>query len=124
MGHCYIEIANKTYEVELHNTPTARIIFDHLPLNGSVQRWGDELFFDVALPRISVEKTAQKQLKIGDLALWVEGSSICLVFGKTPLSTGNVPISEKPVNVFGRVLGNLTDLRSIDEGELINISKS
>ena len=123
MADCYIEVGGKEFEVELHNTVTARIIYDHLPLNGSVQRWGDEIFFDVALPAVTVEKSAQKKLAMGDLAFWVEGSSICLVFGKTPLSTNNEAISAKPINVFGRVLGDLTLLRDIQEGELINISK-
>jgi hypothetical protein len=123
MADCIIEVNGKEFEVELRDTPTARIIYDHLPLNGSVQRWGDEIFFDVALPAIRVESTAQQKLRVGDLAYWIEGSSICLVFGTVPLSTGDEPIAAKPINVFGKVLGDLALLRDIQEGELINISK-
>ncbi|EKE01839.1 MAG: hypothetical protein ACD_21C00036G0001 [uncultured bacterium] len=122
MADCYIEIAENTFEIELHNSVTARIIYEHLPLNGSVSKYQEAIFFDIALPPIKFERTNDYNIGLGDIALWVEGSCICLFFGSADNDSDKY-IKKGKLNVFGKVLGDLTILRSIKEGELINISK-
>jgi len=116
-----IEVENISMEAELLDTPTASKIADALPLEGSVNVWGDEIYFDIPLT-IGQEPGASQDVEVGDLGYWPAGPAFCIFFGPTPVSTSDQPRAYSPVNVFGRVLGNPQLFKGVANGAIIKIT--
>ena len=121
MTKIIIAVENISMEAELLDTPTARRIAQALPLEGSANVWGDEIYFDVPLT-IDQEPNASQDVAVGDLGYWPAGPAFCIFFGPTPVSTGDQPRAYSPVNVFGRVLGDPQLFKSVSGGAAIKIS--
>jgi hypothetical protein len=121
MAKIMIEVENISMAAELTDTPTARQIAQALPLEGSVNVWGDEIYFDIPLA-IDQEPGASQDVAVGDLGYWPAGPAFCIFFGPTPVSTGDQPRAYSPVNVFGRVLGDPQLFKSVPAGATINIT--
>ncbi len=115
-----IEVESISTEAELLDTPTARKIADALPLEGTVNVWGEEIYFDIPLT-IDQEPDASQDVNVGDLGYWPAGPAFCIFFGPTPVSTSDQPRAYSPVNVFGRVLDNPQLFRSVAGGAIIKI---
>ena len=116
-----IEVEDISMEAELLDTPTSRKIADALPLEGSANVWGDEIYFDIALTIVQ-EPGASQDVDVGDLGYWPAGPAFCIFFGPTPVSSGDQPRAYSPVNVFGRVLGDPHLFKSVPNGAAIRIS--
>jgi len=121
MARIIIAVENISIKAELLDTPTGRKIAEALPLEGSVNVWGDEIYFDIPLA-IEQEPDARQDVNVGDLAYWPAGPAFCIFFGLTPVSTGDQPRAYSPVNVFGRALDKLHQLKSVSSGATIKIS--
>jgi uncharacterized protein len=106
----------------LASTPTADAIWDALPLQGTAQLWGAEVFFETPL-RLPKEKEARTTLAVGDIAYWPDGPAVALFFGPTPASTGDVPTAASPVNVFGRITGDATRLGRVRAGGRVRLTR-
>ena len=115
MDRIIIEVENISLKAELLDTPTGRKIAEALPLEGSANVWGDEIYFDIPLT-IEQASDARQDVEVGDLAYWPAGPAFCIFFGPTPVSTGVQPRAYSPVNVFGRVLDNPQLLKSVSQG--------
>lgn len=122
MRKAEFEINGDTFSVEFNNSKTAEYIFSKLPLAGNIQRWGGEIFFDVPFIDLQVEKNAKTELEKGDIAMWTQGSAIAIFFGPTPISHQDEIQSPDPVNVFGKIIGNLEKLDDTVEGDFIYIN--
>jgi hypothetical protein len=109
---------------EKKNPKTARAIIQALPIESEASRWGEEIYFEI--PVSLGEENPQKEVEVGDLAYWVEGSSFCIFFGRTPASTGLKPKAYSPVNVFGKITdkSSIEILKKIKNGEKIRIEKA
>ncbi len=107
--------------MEDRNPQTAAAIIKALPLESNVDRWGDEVYFDI--PVNVGEENSQREVEIGEMGFWPAGNSFCIFFGKTPASIGEKPVAASPVNVFGKVLGDPTVFRKTKNGEKIRIEK-
>ena len=121
MDKIIIAVENISMEAELLDTPTAQKIEDALPLEGSVNVWGDEIYFNIPLT-LAQEPDAVQDVKVGDLGYWPAGPAFCIFFGPTPVSSGAQPRAYSPVNVFGRVLGNPEQFKSVSNGATIKIT--
>jgi hypothetical protein len=112
-------------EAELNDTETAKKIYEKLPIKGEVNRWGDEIYFEIPLS-LSLDKGNSKQdMEIGDLAYWPQGNAFCIFFGKTPASINQEPRAISPVNFIGRIK-NIKDIkifRKAIDGDKIVLSK-
>ena len=118
-----ISVEDVSIEAETFDTPTAQRIIEALPFEGSVNVWGDEIYFSIPL-NIEQEPDAREVVEVGDLGYWPAGPAFCIFFGPTPVSTGDQPQAYSPVNVFGRVLGDSKQFKTIPNGATIHISKS
>lgn len=109
-------------EAKLNESKTTEELWKNLPLEGTVQTWGDEIYFGV--PVTAEEENSVSEVNVGDIAYWPDGMFFCIFFGKTPLSTDEAIIPAGPVNVVGSLLGEPTEWRQVPEGELIKIEKA
>lgn len=103
-------------------TPTADAVWDALPLLGSAQRWGEEVYFEVSL-KLPLEMRARAETAVGEIGYWPQGPAIALFFGPTPASTGPAPVAASPVNVFGRVTGDATRLSRVRAGGKVKLTR-
>ena len=106
-----IKFALSQVEAELFDTPTGRAVYEALPVQRNVNRWGEEIYFEIPV-HCQLEDSARAEVQVGDLAYWPNMPAFCIFFGPTPVSTSGQPVAASPVNVFGRVLGLKTDLLS------------
>ena len=116
-----ISVENLSIEAEMFETPTAQKIIEALPLEGSVNVWGDEIYFNIEL-HLELEPDAREDVAVGDLAYWPAGPAFCIFFGPTPVSTGDQPRAYSPVNIFGRVSGDTGQFRTVSDGAGIKIT--
>ena len=105
-------------EAELENTPTAKAIYNSLPIDGAANRWGDEIYFVIPL-KLDAEKDAADIVESGDLAYWPEGCCFCIFFGKTPASTETEIKAASKVNIFGKIKGDLSAFKNVQNGDLV-----
>jgi len=106
---------------ELSDTLTAQAIWEALPIEGSANTWGDEIYFDIPV-NVPQESDARAEVEVGELGYWSVGSAFCIFYGPTPASTGDQPVAASPVNVFGRVTGDATEFRKVSRGTKVSLS--
>lgn len=110
------------FEGELSNSKTAKAIYNKLPLEATVDKWGEEIYFDIGLKLLKEHPTLR--VKVGDIAYWPEGSSMCIFFGPTPISKDETPKPASEVNIIGTTNCPKETLKDIKSGEAIRIEKA
>lgn len=122
MKKIIISTDNIDITAELNESSTAQAIYDVLPLSGSVNRWGDEIYFTVPI-HLEQEPDAKQDVEMGDLGFWPAGDAFCIFFGRTPVSKNDKPRAYSPVNIFGRVVGDALIFKTIPSGTKIQVTK-
>ena len=107
---------------KLNDSPTARQIWESLPLEGRASVWGDEIYFGIPV-MASQALSARVEVEVGELAYWPVGHAFCIFFGPTPLSTDDRPRAYSPVNVLGRVQGDAALLRVVSDGAVVRVER-
>lgn len=110
-------------ESELNDTETAKAIYEKLPIEGTVNTWGDEIYFEIPID-LSLEENAKEEVEKGDLAYWPQGKCFCIFFGRTPASVNDNPRAASKVNIFGKLIGDYTIFKKVKDGEKITIEKA
>ena len=118
-----IRVGSLQVEAELNDSPTARKIWDALPIEGHANLWGDEIYFSIPVKAVS-EQTAREDVDVGELGYWPPGNAFYIFFGPTPVSSGSQPRAASPVNILGRVSGDATQFRAVRNGEKVIISRA
>lgn len=103
----------------LNDSATAKEIVRALPIEAGANRWGDEIYFSVAV--VAGEENPQAVVAAGDLAYWPPGRAFCIFFGPTPASTGGEIRPASAVNVVGRVVGDATLFRRVRDGDRVKM---
>lgn len=101
------------------NPTTVEAIRKALPIKGRAARWGDEIYFSVAV-RVG-EENGQEVVQKGDLCYWPPGNAFCIFFGPTPASSRGEIRAASAVNLFGRVLGDPGVFKVVKSGEEIRV---
>ncbi|MBA3018014.1 MAG: hypothetical protein KJ550_08345 [Proteobacteria bacterium] len=117
-----ISVEDLSVQAELNDTNTAEKIFKALPIEGTVNLWGDEIYFDIPL-ELDLENDARADVEVGELGYWPSGPAFCIFFGPTPVSRDEKPRAYSPVNIFGRIIGDTTRLKTVSNGSKIRITK-
>ena len=107
-------------EAELNDSPTAKAIFNALPIEAKANRWGGEIYFTIPV-EAELEADAREVLEAGELGYWPTGNAFCIFFGKTPASKKNEIRAASAVNVIGKIKGNLSELWDVADGEGVAI---
>jgi hypothetical protein len=109
-------------KAEINDTKTADIIWQALPVQSTVNTWGEEIYFGIPVD-IELEN-GQEVVESGDIGYWPPGKAFCIFFGPTPASRGDEIRAASPVNVFGKVIGDPQVFNSVKNGETISIDKT
>ena len=122
MRKILITINNLSVSAELNDSVSANKIWGALPLSGSANVWGDEIYFEIPVSLKEVSD-AQQEVDVGTLAYWPPGSALCVFFGRTPASTSDKPKAYSPVNILGSVDGDSKIFKIVKAGDQIVIDK-
>ena len=110
-------------EAELDDNPTAQQVWEALPIEGSANLWGDEIYFQI--PVVAAQTAdAREEVEVGTLGYWPVGHAFRIFFGPTPVSTDQRPRAYSPCNILGRVLGDATRFREVRNGETVILSRA
>ncbi|MGA2139924.1 MAG: cyclophilin-like fold protein [Verrucomicrobiia bacterium] len=104
----------------LTDTPTTKKLLEALPCSSSANTWGEEVYFSTPV-RTVLEADARQVVPPGTICFWVEGQSLAIPFGPTPISQGDECRLVTKVNLLGRLEGNPRVLKSIRDGDKIRV---
>ena len=99
--------------VRFHSPLTVDNLAKALPFEGRAARWKEEVYFETPV-KMGTEK-AKGKVEVGTIAYWPMGSALCIFYGPTD------PYS--PVNIVGKITGNLEMFRSLKSGTKIRVEK-
>ena len=108
---------------ELNETVTAMAIWQALPLEGSANTWGDEIYFRIPVSQ-DLEPGARELLELGDLAYWPQGEAFCIFFGATPISDPGEIRPASAVNVVGQLSDDPKAFLSVASGTSVRIDRA
>lgn len=117
-----IRIGERKVDAILNNSETAGMFYDALPKKIRMQRWGEEYYGDCDL-MVERSKDARQDMEVGELAIWTDGSALCIFFGPTPASTGDTPRAVSPVNPIGRIAGDISFLKTLPVSITVEVEK-
>ena len=103
-GKIIITVEDLKMHAELNDSNTAQKIWEALPIKGSINTWGDEIYFSIPV-NVGLENS-KAVVSEGDLGYWSPGNAFCIFFGLTPASQGDEIRPASPVNVFGKIIGD------------------
>jgi hypothetical protein len=122
MNSITISVEGISLSAELNDSPTARRIWEALPIEGWASTWGDEIYFEIPVV-VAQEPGARAEVEVGELGYWPVGHAFCVFFGPTPVSTDERPRAYSPVNILGRVVGDATRLRAVRSGAAVRLAR-
>jgi hypothetical protein len=105
---------------QLDDTPTVSRLIKVLPCSCETNTWGDEVYFKLPVDTV-LEPSATDVVEPGTVCFWVEGSSVAIPFGPTPLSKGDECRLITQVNLLGRLEGDPSLLAQVKSGETIEV---
>ncbi len=105
-------------EAELNDSRCAKAIFDASPITGSLNRWGEEIYFSIPV-HCELEDSARCDVEVGEIAYWPAGSALCIFFGRTPASTSDRPRAASEVNPLGQIVGDAKVFAAAGDGQEI-----
>ena len=123
MPELLITVEELTFKADLNESPTAEKIWEALPIEGQANLWGKEIYFEipVSMPQ---EANAREEVAIGTIAYWPTGEAFCIFFGPTPVSKGEHPRAYSPVNILGKIVGDLSGLKAVQQGAKVRLQKA
>lgn len=118
MRRLKMTIGSVVITAELFDTPTADAIYGCLPFKSTASLWGEEVYFSTPVSA-SREADARAVVEAGELAFWVEGDSIAIGFGPTPISQGGEIRLAAATNIWGRAVEDVKQLGDVRSGAQI-----
>ena len=106
----------------LNESATASAVWDALPFRGSVQLWGDEIYFPIPVSA-TLGPDASDIVDVGAVAFWPPGNAMCLFWGPTPASNGDECRAASPVSVIGSIQGDAGMLAQMRPGAELTVEK-
>jgi len=104
----------------LRDTPSARALLAALPLKAKAHIWGEEVYFEIPI-EAALERDAEQAVPPGTVCFWVEGASLALPWGRTPISESDQPKLVTRCNVLGKIDGDPRELSSVRAGDPIAV---
>ena len=117
-----IKFLNCSINVDLYDTQTSNLIWESCPIESVISTWGDEVYFETKIQTIK-EENAKDVINKGEIAFWVEGSSIAIGFGPTPISHDNEIRLVTKANIIGKTRSDLSFLSMVNSGEMVIVEQ-
>ncbi len=117
-----LKFGTKETTAVLNDSETARQFNSKLPMQVSLSRWGDEYYGNCGIT-VQPSKEAREQMDIGELAIWPQGSALCIFFGPTPASTDERPRAISPVNPIGVLEGDIEFLKNLPASISVEVDR-
>lgn len=112
MGNICLTIDSVVVHAQTLGTPTSRKIASCLPIMSSIHVWGGELYCGTNIIT-DLEADARDIIEAGELAFWVQGQSIIIGIGPTPLSKKDEIRLAAKSNVWAKVVDDFQPLHNI-----------
>ncbi len=106
----------------LRNTPTAAKLLAALPCAAQAHTWGEEVYFTVPI-EATLEQDARQVVEPGTVCFWVEGASLALPYGATPVAHKGESRLVTKCNLLGKIDGDPRALAGIRDGDAISVSR-
>lgn len=113
---------NGDAEAELNQSAAAIKLLEALPCTSICSVWGREVYFEVPA-NASLEANACSVVDPGTICFWVEGHSVAIPFGPTPISRGNECRLVTEVNILGKCLDDPAVFGTLQEGDEISLER-
>ena len=104
----------------LADTPSARAVVAALPTRARARTWGEEVYFPLRAD-VALEPDARDVVEPGTVCYWVEGKSLALPYGPTPVSHHGECRLVAAVNVLGRIEGDPRALVTLRDGDPVEV---
>ncbi len=106
----------------LKETRTSAKLKPALPFDSKANKWGKEIYFEVPVAAI-LEANATDVVDPGTVCFWVQGKSLAIPYGPTPVSKGNECRLVTRVNILGRINGDPDVLDTIQDGDSLRVEE-
>jgi uncharacterized protein len=117
-----LDLQGAILQADLYDTPDAVELLNMLPVEIEMSRWGEEFYGDCGLKQ-KLSKGARVEIEAGELAVWPQGSALCIFFGRTPASIDEKPKAASKVNPIGKITSDLSVLKDLGFHITAKISK-
>lgn len=108
---------------ELEDTPTTRLLAHALPWSTTAQTWGCELYFEAPV-RAELDPNPRVIVDPGTVCFWVQGSSVAIPYGATPVSERGECRLVTAANVIGKLEGDAGALAAVPAGVRLHIERA
>jgi hypothetical protein len=123
MKKIVIKVGEIETRAELNESATALAIWQALPIEGSANTWGEEIYFRIPVSH-DLEFGARELVELGDLAYWPQGEAFCIFFGATPISGPGEIRPASAVNIVGRLSDDPKAFLPVTEGTSVSIHRA
>jgi len=107
----------------LSSSKTSDAIWDALPIEKTVNTWGEEIYFEIPV-KSTLDDTAKEVVEKGELGYWPTGKAFCIFFGPTPASQGDEIRPASAVNIVGKVEDDVDIFKTIQDGMVIKLERT
>ena len=101
------------------NEETRATLIDTMPIAGTANKWGDELYLHIDVAADPTDTTSE--VDPGTIAYWPDGPAICVFWGPTPASTDDKPVAASPVAPVA-MLDSWASLETVEGGTSLRIA--
>jgi hypothetical protein len=106
----------------LRDTQTAAKLLAALPCTARANTWGEEVYFTLPV-KAALEQDARQVVEPGTVCFWVEGGSLALPYGATPIAQKGESRLVTRCNVLGKIDGDPKALAAIRDGDAIKVTR-
>ncbi len=95
-----VQVGELILRGELSSTACAQQIAESLPIETSINTWGEEFYFEIPVSA-DLDESATSEVEVGTIGYWPPGRALAIFFGRTPMSTTDKPVPASDVNLVG-----------------------